>query len=665
VDNFSPDSPLVEAERTYNRAFWGSYRFDVVVEASPDYFYSTAGVAFIERIRDAGAAAPHVTGVLAYTDVLEESARALGLRRPAAQLSSTEVADMATVAEMSEQRLQLRQLLTEGGEAARVRLFVRDADYERTAEVQQYLDRALPPVIERATAGRTLKSPGARPISYHFSGDLPAALTVVDAVVRNQLGSIGWTLPTVGLVLLVMFARGKDALVCIAPVAASIVLILGGMGYAGMPLGIATSMFAALAVGEGVDFAIHVVERYRRERSFGIEHSRALEETVEKTGRGIAWNVIVLASGFFVLDLSSLKPNHSLGILLASAMVVCYAATFMLLPRLLRYVVPAAAAVLIAGALAPARAADEARCANATGDPAATSMMQKIESDLRDDARIVRMHIATRYAESHPLHDFTKARPVEKTLWGVFNGDPADTRLLYTFSAPGRLAGTSLLVRDFADPARSDGTWVYLRSFDSFTRVAARGQRVMVPGTSLTYGDSRGFIPTDKYKFAFATRADVAAGKGEVLVLACPLSRETRENVGYDALEVVVDEAKSLVRRVEYFDLGGKPLKRYVLVRDAEVGGSWLPAEVATEHFADGYATRITYEHWPLKQRPPAEIYEPDVAKEKFLPRLERLLTEAGLGERITKEIASSEAEVRAHDQQFGGKSSESGKQPE
>jgi hypothetical protein len=106
-------------------------------------------------------------------------------------------------------------------------------------------------------------------------------------------------------------------------------------------------------------------------------------------------------------------------------------------------------------------------------------------------------------------------------------------------------------------------------------------------------------------------------------------------------------------------------LKRYVLARETEVGGSWLPVEVRTEHHADGYATVMTYEHWPLKERPRPELYDPDVTKEKFLPRLERLLTEAGLGERIAKEIAASEAQVRAHEEQFGKQPNQGEKQPE
>ena len=64
------------------------------------------------------------------------------------------------------------------------------------------------------------------------------------------------------------------------------------------------------------------------------------------------------------------------------------------------------------------------------------------------------------------------------------------------------------------------------------------------------------------------------------------------------------------------------------------------------ENHADGYFTRITYEHWPLKERPPAELFAPDVSNEKFLSRFERLLSEAGLGARIRSEIEASNAQL-------------------
>src|SRR6185503_11883692 len=159
VDNFAADAPLVRAARDYDRSFWGSYRFDVVLDAPTDFFYSPAGVRLAGKVARAGAGAPHVSGVMSYLDVLDESAVALGLDRSLELADAVEIADLATVAEMSEQRALLQQLVTEGGDAARVRLFVRDADYERTAAIAKHLTDALPKVL----AGNH------GTVRYHFS----------------------------------------------------------------------------------------------------------------------------------------------------------------------------------------------------------------------------------------------------------------------------------------------------------------------------------------------------------------------------------------------------------------------------------------------------------------------------------------------------------------
>jgi len=47
---------------------------------------------------------------------------------------------------------------------------------------------------------------------------------------------------------------------------------------------------------------------------------------------------VVLALGIAVLTLSAIKPNQSLGTLLALAILVSYASTLALLPELLRWV---------------------------------------------------------------------------------------------------------------------------------------------------------------------------------------------------------------------------------------------------------------------------------------------------------------------------------------
>lgn len=221
-------------------------------------------------------------------------------------------------------RVGLRQVLTADKSAARVRLFVPDADYARGRELRVWLARRLPALAARHGA------------AVHVSGDVPVGLAVVGAIVGEQLGSIGWTAATIALMLLIAFRSPRWTAILMAPVLAATLLLFAALGYAGVPLGIATSMFAALTLGAGVDFALHYVHAYRRERRAGCPHDEAVLATLRTAGRGVLWNAVVLAGSFAVLAVSTLKPNASLGLLLAAAMLACYATTVGLLPEILR-----------------------------------------------------------------------------------------------------------------------------------------------------------------------------------------------------------------------------------------------------------------------------------------------------------------------------------------
>jgi uncharacterized protein len=220
--------------------------------------------------------------------------------------------------------LDLDPLVTRDARAARVRIFVNSPDYAHSVELQEYLQRRAVPLLAAAGA------------EVHFSGDLPVAIQIVKAIVGNQLRTIGWTLAGVMAVVLLAFRSIRTAVIVSTPVTAAALVVLGIMGYAGLPLGIASSMFAALAVGSGVDFAIHFWHAYERRMVEVDDHATAVSAALCMTARAIRWNAVVLALGFLVLTASTLKPNRILGLLLAGAILAAYGATMLLLPRLLR-----------------------------------------------------------------------------------------------------------------------------------------------------------------------------------------------------------------------------------------------------------------------------------------------------------------------------------------
>jgi len=323
IDNFAQDSPLVLAERTFNRDFWGSYRLDVVAAGRREHFANPEGVALVEAIGEMVADAPQVGGVLHYGVPLAQVAESLDLSGPISSLTRRQIADLDTLLDFTSRSDADLKLLAEQKSMARALIYVKSANYQRGSELVALLEAGL--------AG----APAAADVEIHFSGDIPVALDVVRAIVVNQLRSIGLTVAGVGLILLISSRSGRTLGLALLPVLAALLILFGGMGYAGMSLGIATSMFASLTVGIGVDFALHFQHAYGIARRREPDHVRALRATLQGAGTALRWNVGVLALGFSVLMLSTLGPNRALGVLLAAAMLVCYATTLLLLPQLL------------------------------------------------------------------------------------------------------------------------------------------------------------------------------------------------------------------------------------------------------------------------------------------------------------------------------------------
>ncbi len=326
IDNFDPSAPLVSAERDYNANFWGSYLYDVVLRSEdPGFFRSPEGVAMTERLTATLEGGPRVGRALSYLIPMRVIGDLVGIPGPLSQLERRDLRTLNAVGLVLRKELDLHQLLTMDGRSVRIRLFVNSPTYVDSAALDDFVHQVVP---------RSLAGSG---VQYHFSGDLPLSVSVVRAIVDNQLSSIGWTLAGVALIILVAYRSPWIALLVTAPVAGAAALVFGGMGYAGVPLGIASSMFAALSVGAGVDFALHWWHVYDLERQGGGDHLPAVRTAHQVAGPAVRWNALVLSLSFLVLSLSALKPNRTLGWLLAAAIVSAYVATLFLMPRLVRW----------------------------------------------------------------------------------------------------------------------------------------------------------------------------------------------------------------------------------------------------------------------------------------------------------------------------------------
>lgn len=217
---------------------------------------------------------------------------------------------------------RLRQLVDPAYTRALVTVFLKDSNYADTrrlmAEVRDYERRHLAP----------------HGIRLGFAGDVAVSQALIDAVVTTQVRSLALSLVAIFAVTALLARSLRRGLYCVVPPAFAILLSFAAMGWLGIPLGVATSMFAAMTLGVGVDYSIHLLERHRRAQAAGLAGEEALAGALTATGPAVAVDTLCVGLGFAVLLFSQVPANARLGGIVALSLVLCLAATLLVVPAL-------------------------------------------------------------------------------------------------------------------------------------------------------------------------------------------------------------------------------------------------------------------------------------------------------------------------------------------
>ena len=180
-------------------------------------------------------------------------------------------------------------------------------------------------------------------LDSHFAGSTKAQMvgpTLVQSslysqIARSQITSLVTSIIAAGLIVSLLMGSLIAGLISLIPLLLTVVINFGVMAYSGTPLNMATLMVSSIAIGIGIDYAIHLISRFRREVLAGKSMDNALRSTIQTTGRGIAYNAIALAFGFIILLVSSFKGTNSFGLLIAMTMVISALSAFTVIPAIL------------------------------------------------------------------------------------------------------------------------------------------------------------------------------------------------------------------------------------------------------------------------------------------------------------------------------------------
>lgn len=100
-------------------------------------------------------------------------------------------------------------------------------------------------------------------------------------------------------------------------------------------LNILSAMFVPILIGLGIDYNVHLLERFTEERAAGHDPGEALEITFRKAGVTTATGAMTTVVAFYSLLLTDFKGLVELGFVTGSGLLLCLGAAFTVLPALL------------------------------------------------------------------------------------------------------------------------------------------------------------------------------------------------------------------------------------------------------------------------------------------------------------------------------------------
>ncbi len=154
-------------------------------------------------------------------------------------------------------------------------------------------------------------------------------------IMRSQALSLSIAIFLVFLLLSFQLKSLIGGLISISPIILTILINFILMTVLNIPLDIVTVMIGSVAVGIGIDYTIHFINRFKHEMGKNKSELEALDKTLETTGKAILINAISVMMGFLVLVLGNIVPMQRFGYLIAFTMITSALGAITFLPALI------------------------------------------------------------------------------------------------------------------------------------------------------------------------------------------------------------------------------------------------------------------------------------------------------------------------------------------
>jgi len=186
--------------------------------------------------------------------------------------------------------------------------------------------------------GREVLDQPNAPAHVRVTGVYPLLNHLVSGLMSDQLNTLLFATAAVFSIMCIALRSIRLAIVGLVPKIGPILMVLGAMGWLGVPIDMGTPMIASVSVGISVGFSIHYLYRFRQERLAGVPFDQALRATHRRVGSAMVFSNLALVVGFAALALSNFIPTVHFSVLAAVALIGGLAGNLLVLPLLLKVI---------------------------------------------------------------------------------------------------------------------------------------------------------------------------------------------------------------------------------------------------------------------------------------------------------------------------------------
>ncbi|MCK9523221.1 MAG: MMPL family transporter [Proteobacteria bacterium] len=153
-------------------------------------------------------------------------------------------------------------------------------------------------------------------------------------VVRDIISSLGLSFSLIVLVVALSFRAFRPLLLIFIPLLTETLLTLGATALTFGRLNMVTALIFAVLLGLGIDFGVHMTSRYLFERKRGASLTRALQLSLQNTGKAVIAAAATTATSLAVLWMADFKGFSEFGAIALMGILLCLVVFLLMVPAL-------------------------------------------------------------------------------------------------------------------------------------------------------------------------------------------------------------------------------------------------------------------------------------------------------------------------------------------